>query len=413
MQASAKARLVMLGLSASTLAASAALVGQVAQNPRLLPRVQAGDVRYLGRFTLPTTDGTGRSKAEGALTWGGFAVGLGPDGRSLYFGCHDWGSRLARVTIPEIGGEASIVEPCTEVKNLDGINPGDTNGIKLGGSLSWNGRLIVSAYAYYDGGNTARASHFAGRDLASLAGPVRVGKDFPGMIAGYMGAIPAEWRALFGGPALTGLCCTSVISRSSYGPSVSVFDPDHVGTRTSIPSKLLLAYPEAHQSLGRWDDTGQLFNGTTKVGGLAFPVGTRSVLFVERQGTAFCYGPATADKALAGKPDGSGNTWCFDPTEEDKGVYGYPYQHLVLAYDAADLLAVKEGKRAPWSLKPYATWPLPEMSTGGVATMRSAAYDPTTRRWYIVPTGSDATPHVHVYEIASPVAQQVKPDAAR
>ena len=211
-------------------------------------------------------------------------------------------------------------------------------------------------------------------NLASLSGPVRVGKDFPGMIAGYMGVIPPEWRALFGGPALTGLCCTSVISRSSYGPAVSVFDPDHVGTRTPIPSKLLLAYPEAHQTLGRWDGTGPLFNGTTKVGGLAFPAGTRSVLFVERHGATFCYGPATADKTLAGKPDGNTNTWCFDPTEEDKGVYGYPYQHLVLAYDAVDLLAVKEGRRSPWDVKPYTTWPLTDMASGGVATMRSAAY---------------------------------------
>ena len=83
MHATAKARLVLLGFSTGAWLASATLVGQVPQNPRQLPRVQAGDVRYLGRFTLPTTDGTGRSKAEGALTWGGFAVGLGPDGTSL------------------------------------------------------------------------------------------------------------------------------------------------------------------------------------------------------------------------------------------------------------------------------------------------------------------------------------------
>lgn len=412
MQPFTRARRVLLGVSVSALLASAALLGQAPPNPRQQPRVQAGDLRYVGRFTLPRTDGTGRSVAESALTWGGFGVGLGPDGASLYFGCHDWGSRLARVTIPEVGGVASIVEPCTEVRNLENILPGDTNGIKLGGALSWNGRLVVSAYAYYDGGNNARASHFAGRDLATLTGPVRVGKDFPGMIAGYMGVIPPEWRALFGGPALTGLCCTSVISRSSYGPAVSVFDPDHVGTRTTIPSKLLLAYPEAHQTLGRWDDTGPLFNGTTKVGGLAFPAGTRSVLFVERHGATFCYGPATADKTLAGKPDGNTNTWCFDPTEEDKGVYGYPYQHLVLAYDAVDLLAVKEGRRSPWDVKPYATWPLTDMASGGVATMRSAAYDPATRRWYIVETGSDATPRVHVYEIAVPAGQPMKPGGA-
>lgn len=401
MPVAVKMRIALLAIAASALLASAALVAQAPQDPRQLPRVQAADVRFLGSFTLPATDGTGRSKAEGDMTWGGFAVGLGPDGTSLYFGCHDWGSRLARVTIPEIGGVASIVEPCTEVKNLEAINPGDTNGIKLGGSFVWNGRLVVSAFAYYDGGHTARATHFAGGDLSSLTGPVRVGKDLPAMVGGYMGVIPPEWRALLGGPALTGLCCTSIISRSSYGPSVSVFDPDHVGTRASIPSKLLLAYPDAHQTLGRWDDTGTLFNGTTKVGGLAFPVGTRSLLFVQRSGAGFCYGPATADKTLVGKPDGNGNAWCFDPTLEDKGVYGYPYTHQVLAYDAVDLVAVKQGKRAPWDVKPYATWPLTEMSRGGVATMRSAAYDPATRRWFIVETGSDATPEVHVYEIAS------------
>lgn len=396
----ATTRVVLSGILTAWLLTPGALVGQAPETVQKQLRVQAGDFRYLGNFTLPENDGTGN-----ALTWGGFAVGLGPDGKSLYFGCHDWGSRLARVTIPDVGDVASIVEPCTPVPNLAAINPGDSNGIKLGGSLVWNGRLIVSAYAYYDGGNTAKASHFAGTGLTSLSGPVRVGKDVPGMVGGYMGVIPPEWRALLGGPALTGLCCTSIISRSSYGPSVSVFDPDHVGTRSSIPSRMILGYPDNHQTLGPWDGTAPYFNGTTKVGGVAFPGGTRSVLFVQRHGAAFCYGPATADKTIAGKPDGDGNTWCYDPIETDKGVYGYPYRHEVLAYDAVDLLAAKQGKKAPWDLKPYAAWPLNEMSSGGVATMRSAPYDPVTRRWYMVGTGSDASPRVHVYEIASPVGQ--------
>ncbi len=403
MSASAKLQIVLLGIATCGLAAPGVLVGQAPPPPQQLPRVQAGDLRYLGSFTLPNDDGNGKGPGESALTWGGFAMGMGPDGKSLYFGCHDWSSRLARVSIPELGEVATIVEQCTPIAKLEAINPGDTNGIKLGGSLAWNGRLLVSAYAFYDAGHSAKATHFAGSDLKSLSGPVRVGKDPPGMVGGYMGIIPPEWRTLLGGPALTGLCCTSIISRSSYGPSVSVFDPDHVGTRSSIPSKMLLGYPDAHQALGAWDGNSPTYNGTTKIGGVAFPAGTRSVLFVQRHGAAFCYGPATADKALAGKPDGHGNTWCYDPTESDKGTYGYPYAHQIVAYDAVDLLAVKQGRKNPWNLKPYGVFTLTEMSSGGVATMRSAAYDHATRRWYMVETGSDATPRVHVYQVANVV----------
>ena len=73
----------------------------------------------------------------------------------------------------------------------------------------------------------------------------------------------------------------------------------------------------------------------------------------------------------------------------------------IWAYDAEELAAVRAGSKAPWQVTPYATWALPEMGGAtGAATMQSATYDPTTRRWYIALEGSGATPEVHVYQIA-------------
>ncbi|MFN7978432.1 MAG: fibronectin type III domain-containing protein [Vicinamibacterales bacterium] len=378
-----------------------------AQAPQAQPLVQAGNLVYLGKFSLPLDDGTGGATAN-AFTYGGFALGIGPDGQSLYFGCHDQGSRLARVTIPAIGGVARVVEPCAAVPNLAGVNPGDVNGIKLGGSLSWNGRLVVTGYAYYDASYSAVASHFIGSNVTSLAGPYRVGTDMPGMVAGYMGVVPQEWRALLGGPALTGQCCISIISRTSYGPSVSVFDPDQLGAG-AVSSRMLVGYPDAHQTLGGYYQSGPYFNAATMMAGVAFPAGTRSVLFFGRHGTTHCYGSGTSNPALNGQPDGQGGTWCYDPTNSYKGPHGYPYHHQVWAYDANDLLQVKAGLKNPWDLMPYATWALPDIDGGnGTATVRSATYDQATRRWYITTDSGGATPEVHVYEVTSAVLQPTR-----
>ena len=76
---------------------------------------------------------------------------------------------------------------------------------------------------------------------------------------------------------------------------------------------------------------------------------------------------------------------------------------MVYAYDANDLLAVKEGTKQAWDVMPYATFTLPQMDGSGAASMRSAAYDPATRRWYMVQDLGGAAPEVHVYEITNAV----------
>jgi hypothetical protein len=363
--------------------------------PSTLPLIQAGDLTYLGSFTLPTSDGTNRPSNLGSLLYGGYGVSVRDN--TLYYGCHGTGSdAFARLTLPPIGGVATILDPCVAVPNFAALDGTDGGERTLGGSLWWDARLIVSGYAFYDGDGDAVGSHFAGPSVAGLVGPVRVGPENPGLIGGYMGTVPSAWRAAFGGPALTGLCCISIITRSSFGPSVSVFDPAQIGQGGAVASTTLLKYT---QSIPFPSDDWRV----TAVGGVAFPSGTRSVLFVGRAGTtASCYGIGTSNPALHLTTDANGELLCYDPTAASKGYHGYPYTHRVWMFDANHLAEVKAGTRAPTSLVPTATWDLPQMMTEpGRADIRSAFYDDRTRRLYVVASAFSNTPRVHVYQVAT------------
>lgn len=373
----------------------AALIPQsVAQSPTTLPLVQSSNMRYLGSFRLPTNDGSGAS--TGDLTYGGTALALSSGG-GLFVRGHDWSQRLCEVSIPAIGGTATIRQRCVDVTEGRMPQIDVENGIKLGGALVWNGRLITTGFSYYDADTSATKSHFAsGTTLATagdVTGPVQVGTVGAGWVSGQMTPIPSEWRSLLGGPALTGNCCLSIISRTSSGPSVSVFNPDDVGRVTPVPATRLLGYP-VDRPLANPNNANGLYTHSDQVGGFAFPAGTRSVLFVGRHGTGNqCYGDGSA---------------CNDPADSYKGYHSYPYYHQVWAYDANDLLAVKNGTRQVWELRPYATWRLTEMNNSGSATIAGAAYDPTTRRMYVTEQYG-STPKVHVYEITSGVAAPPPP----
>jgi hypothetical protein len=362
-------------------ATGSSAVGRREPVPGDLPRVAPADIRYLGSFDVPPIDGTTWDSQQ-ALTYGGWALGLGKDGKTLYWGCHDWHEKLAEISIPPIGGTASIVRRCTPVPGLPDI---DVDQVNLGGTLVWNGRLIVSAYSYYDGNGNATKSHTGGTLQIDGFTPFQVvGRGVGGRLGGYMGVIPTEWRELLGGPAFTGQCCLAVISRSSLGPALSVFDPDDVGRENPAPATEVLGYTEANP-LSRHDSTGEQFNGTTQIGGAAFIPGTRSLVFFGFQGTGkYCYG--TGEE-------------CADPDDPAKGTHGYPYRRQAWFYDAADLVKVRAGQIKPYDVKPYAIAPLPGDGGKG-ARGPLTAFDPATRRIYMA-DGLHEKPRIHVYEIAA------------
>lgn len=358
-------------------------------NPTRLPLVSERDMKYIGSFVVDASDGT--DTKEGVVAWGGRALSVNSEAKTILLSGHAWYNRLCEIAIPEDFERGTrVVQPCSDVAEGRLKQVDDGTDTSLGGSLVYKGRLIFSAYSTYDADGNQEKSHFvSGLNLAQtgdVQGPFRVGKSGEaGFVSGYMGLVPQEWQALLGGPALTGNCCLSIISRTSSGPAVSVFNPDDVGREGTVPAKELLGYPR-EDALAPGTERNLLYNDSTVIRGVAFPSGTRSVLFIGRIGEGdYCYGETEL---------------CRDPAGPYKGVHMYPYRHQVWAYDANDLVQVKEGKKRPWEIRPYATWRLMEMNDSGSATIAGAGYDQATRRLYVTTEFGD-NPRIHVYEIAA------------
>jgi hypothetical protein len=367
--------------------------------PQQQPLIQSNDVKYLGTVTLP-----------GGMLPNALAV----DGDLMYVGIYLPNPSPIRtgpavVKLPSSGlGNATLVQAFTPLPNLNKVHRGGTyTDIINGGILPWQGKLITSGWTYYDGSGGQIRSHWTGTSTSQNGPYAMQVTDIPlnydgtgrmSMVGGYMGIIPPEWRSLFGFTGLTGQCCIPIISRSSYGPSVSAFDPLQVGIIEPIPARMLIGYPDEHKTLGVWDakPPGTYYGGTDQLGSVGFPSNTRSVLFTGRHGDQFCYGPGTGDINLVGTPGPGAYPYCYDPYDPNQGNHGPPYRPTMWAYDANDLLLVKNGTKKPWEVFPYAKWTLPGLLINQPYYLRAGWYDDIKRRYYV---GDTSSPIIHVFEI--------------
>jgi hypothetical protein len=339
----------------------------------------AADLVHVGSFNAAAADSDG-------FGYGGTAIAFNAAKGSLFIVGLETQALTAEIEIPPLGGTAKLLQPLTDSLGgtLGAIGDGDR---RIGGNLVYRDKLYVSGFLFYDAAATQRRSHFS-RPLTlsdgPVAGPLQVGRLGAGFYSGYMGLVPAAWQARLGGPALTGNCCLSIISRTSYGPAAFAFDPEDPGN-----ARPLVYYTADRQTLGRYVERGAhpVFNGSTRITGIVFPEDTASVLFFGMTGVGnYCYGEGAE---------------CQDPASAYKGEHAYPYHGWVWAYDANDLAAVSNRRRQPWDVVPYATWQLQEL--GDVSPnfgVGGAAYDPASRRVYVSKKFGDGDrPLIHVYEI--------------
>jgi hypothetical protein len=383
-----------------------------AQSPPV--RLTGAHLTRLGSFNVPTGIRSG-GLANAGFEYGGSAISFNAGNNSLFIVGHVWDQFVGEISIPPVGGTATLLQGLTDATEgrLPSINPTDPNSKRIGGTLRWGNNLVVSAYSYYDGMATQVLSHFlVSPNLSTtgdVIGPLRVGELNAGLYSGYMGVIPSAWRVKLGGPALTGNSSLAIISRSSYGPAAFAFDP---GNMSSTGARPLVYYPQDHQTLGAWNAAGPYWGGTDRITGIALPEGSSSLLFFGRHGSTFCYGPGTSDQSKEGQPTGvPGEVYCYDPTDSSKGVHGYPYAAQVWAYDADELYAVRRGTKQPWDVKPYAMWSLPGMSP--TVDISGAAYDPTTQRLYLSEklATSEVLPVIHVFSISLDATVTTQPKA--
>lgn len=381
------------------------------------PLVQASNLVYQGAFRVPCCLHSG-GRANSGFDWGGAVIGFNPVRNSLFMLGHAWDQFVGEISVPStvVNGPvsslpiATLLQPLSDPTEglLPSINPTDPNDKRIGGLLPYQGKLYISGYSYYDGAMTQKLSHFvSGPDLSvkgDVKGPFQVGTTGAGFISGYFGLVPSEWEAPFGGPVLNGQCCLAVVGRTSSGPASFAIDPTQIGVVNPAPAAPLEYYPSTYP-LAPWSSTSNIFNGTTLMGGVVMPTGTRSVLFFGRQGVGpFCYGAGTNIQSLDGTLTADGVTkYCYDPMDSGKGTHAYPYIYQVWAYDANNLAAVRAGQTQPWSVKPYAIWQLNlPYGTFGTAWDLAAAYDQVSGRIFLSQTrsGADgALPIVHVFKI--------------
>lgn len=402
--------------NASALSTAITVTTDAAENPRL---VRAQHLTYLGAFAFPN-DGND-------YQYGGTSIGFNPVNNSLFARGHDWYQLVGEISIPPplITTDASALPRAISLQNLTDVTEGHLNnvgpggsvitGCKVGGLLAYGDRLIGTSYAYYDAGGSARRSHFTSSlDLAQtgdFAGMYTVGTYNPGFVAGGMALVPPEWRTSLGGPVLTGLDGVPIVSRTSYGPTTTVFDPAQLGTVEPAPGRLLVGYTYEHSTLGTWGNSTEInpqFNQAAGSSGLVFPFGSDSVLFFGSSGIGVPhYGQGTSDPSLHLQPVPGTNgavIYVYDPASGGKGCHAYPYVAYVWAYRAQDLARVAAGSAQPWEMVPYAMWTLdlPFGPEGG-DSIAGAAYDPATHRIFLCQYNAvGASPIIHVYRVDLP-----------
>jgi hypothetical protein len=390
----------------TTTTASASTAGK---SPIELPLVQSAHMTYQGAFTTP------------GWTWTGRAMTTYRDPISnkltLYFvGQDQVFDQIGQISVPDQYSKSlnysdlprsSVIQPLTNritegeiEKRPSSLGSEGGNGSFIYGLLPYNNRLIITATNWYS--YEQLASHgVSGLKLSDtgdfkgffkLSGPLA---SFPRAMSGAMAPIPAEWQSLLGGKAIVANAPVSIISVNSYGPALTVFDPDEIGNNISPQGQTLMFYPGSNPLCGAPNCEQTMNDDYTWMSadtGRAFVPGSRTVLTIG----IHPYGEMWY--GLGTNPATGTETQCND------GGYGQKSTGMhsrVMAFDANDLLAVKKGTKKPWEVRPYAKWRLTDLEQQCFRIL-NASFDPESSQLFVNVRDRDARNWIHVYTIARP-----------
>jgi hypothetical protein len=382
-----------------------------------LPLFETNHLAYLGAFGVP--EGPAGSSS---LEFGGNAITYNPASNSLFMASNtNEGLHVAEVAIPaslvstgvlaEMTG-ATVLQPFVDLGRLLTTNAAGQNAkpvlsyedLNLGGLLVADGGLTGAMYMGYDGAEPALSTHSHFR-TTTLNLATMTAAEFTGLVdvrqsstaasgrlrGGYMAAVPDLWKTWIGADFVTGASGLNRIQFSSAGPAL-------FGLNATAPAgssgDALVYYPEGNElqwSTGTSNGPLPIFNGTTKVEGVAFVPGTRSVIFIGSNGLS------TIGYGLGSRFNDSARP--YSGYHSQNGIY----QYQIWAYDIEDFMAVRNGLKSPWSLQPTSVvnfdlpTPEPARFIGGTA------YDAFTGRLYVSQklAGPGQTPVIHVYQLGN------------
>jgi hypothetical protein len=336
---------------------------------------------------------------------------------TLFYKGHDHHpGAVAQISVPAQFGrglrfeslpKAAVIQPFRDV--TDGALRSSPNSLGLMGNgagvtglLVRGGKLLVSASLWYE--YSQNNSHgVSGVDLSEAGDfegfmtPTGRSVIFPRAMSGSMVNIPAEWQAALGGDILGGNYPTSIISANSSGPSLTVLRVNTAARPARYEGETVMFFPldramcgvpGCHESLN------PIFTWATEYTGKAFIPGTRTVIFVGKHpvGEMWYGGPTSPTGKPASCDDGG---W---------GQKAAGWEYRVAAFDANDLVRVRQGKLDRSAVRPYATWPIPDFPVADCTKIRSAAYDEETQQLFIA-HGARADIRIDVYRVGANVVR--------
>ncbi len=380
-----------------------------------LPLFQMSDLAYLGAFAVPT--GTFGSAT---FEYGGNAIAFNPENNSLFMGSnYDDGLNIAEVKIPSTLSpsgalktlpQASVLQQFSDLGGLLTVNASGNlssptigyENLSLGGLLVANGGLTGGMFMGYNGVEPQESTnshfrtnglHLAALNSSTVTGLLDIRTDSrmaSGRVrGGYMTAVPEQWRSWIGADFVTGAAGQNRIQFSSSGPALFGFDATNPQGSSGSP---LVNYPYGNAL--QWGKDGDrtpqlLFNGTTKIDGVAFVPGTRSVVFFGSNGLS------TIGYGVGSKFNDKVRPYSGFHTQNGN------YKYQLWAYDIDDFMAVRNGTRNSWEIRTTKVSNFDLPTPEGSKYLGGTAFDAATGRLYVSQkfAGLNATPVIHVYQL--------------
>ncbi len=325
-----------------------------------LPLLHLSDMEYKGAFRLPasTYGGSSLNYSEGPLEYNSV-------NNSIFIAGHAHHQNIAEFRVPKIIKSKVLNKlhmasaPIQEfISVLDRATSGNPQSLDRIGGMEFinnaNGQqLIINAYEYYDAPGDNSQTTLIARDSNNLATTTMDGyhtfQGGAGHTSGWISPIPQLWRPALGGSYITGQSSgIPIISRTSVGPSAFSFSEAALTGTSAVPNPIpttkLLDYSLAkplHTDLSNTTLTNNIWTHLSRaVYGFIVP-GTRTYLTIGQSGghnSGVCYKCTQNDGNLCGG-------YCANDADD--------YYHFYWLYDVNDLVAVKNGTKKSYNVRPY------------------------------------------------------------
>ncbi len=385
-----KQRFLLVSCLLAVLYAIPTLAGQ----PEKLPLLHLSDINYKGAFRLPasTHGSSSLNYSQGPLEYNG-------KNHSLFIVGHAHHQNIAEFSIPGIVKSTNLTElnmanaPIQEFTPiLDRATGGNPQTLdRIGGMEFINTgsvpQLLINAYEYYDAPGDNTQTTLIARNSDSLATSTMDGyytfEGGAGHTSGWISPIPPEWKTVLDGSHITGQSSgIPIISRTSVGPSAFSFDPTNLAGATSIsetvPTTKLLDFSldnPLHTDLSNSTGTNDIWTHLSRVVyGMIVP-GTRTYLTIGQSGghaSGVCYKCTQNNGNLCGG-------YCANDAED--------YYHYYWLWDVNDMVAVKNGQKNSYDVRPYAYGEFP--TPFATNSFGGGTFDPDSNTLYLTVQKAD------------------------